>query len=251
MLCATLWILASQVAMPDGPERLARIGVHPKMFASLDPVVDAARTRLAAMPADTELVADHFALAAKLAFALDGTRRVTTLDHRLNTKHGRALQLALWGEDERTLAATVLHPVLLVVDEDVLDFERREPWNRHVCKVLPGLRDAGEVVVDADHQHFLFYRRDVGWAFQDDAGVGRIDVLLDGRSVATARYGVEDVEVRSQWPESDDPQQPDVGFVAHVDSRAIAPGEHELALRVTGRDGRVRVLESRKIRIAG
>jgi hypothetical protein len=279
MVCATLWILASQVAMPGGPERLARIGVHPKMFASLDPVVHAARARLAAMPADTELVADHFALAAKLAFALDGTRRVTTLDHRLNTKHGRALQLALWGDDEGALAATVRHPVLLVVDEDVLDFERREPWNRHVCKALPGLRDAGEIVIDDARQHYLFYRRDAaatgtcaypslaflrkplagakvfqdfdveGWAFQDVVGVAKVEVLIDDRVVATARYGIEDVEVRSQWPESDDPGQPDVGFSAKVSAGDVAGREHILSLRVTGRDGRTRILERRRVLI--
>jgi hypothetical protein len=73
--------------------------------------------------------------------------------------------------------------------------------------------------------------------------------LLDGRNVAAAHYGLDNPGVRSQWPASDDPQQPHVGFTARVDLHDAAVGEHALALRVTGRDGRVRILENRTIRV--
>lgn len=277
--CALLWLAAIALAMPGGAARLATTGFYPKMFAASDPITSAAKAGLAAMPKDTAMIADNFTLAAKLEFALGGKRRVISLNHRLNAKHGRALQLALWGQDESALPELAGHPVLLAVDEDVLDANLREPWNRHICSALPGLIDAGEVTVDAGRQHFLFFRRDPkakgacaypslafmrtplpgaavrdafdveGWAYQDGVGVQSVQVLLDGRVVALARYGVEDVEVRSQWPSSDDPQQPDVGFQARVNLAGASPGEHGLALRVQGRDGRVRILERRTINL--
>jgi hypothetical protein len=88
-----------------------------------------------------------------------------------------------------------------------------------------------------------------GWAFQDGVGVARVDVLLDGAAVGQAHYGVEDPGVRSQWPASDDPNLPDVGFDAALDLAHVPLGRHELALRITGHDGRVRVLENRMIKV--
>ncbi|HEY2346600.1 MAG TPA: glycosyltransferase family 39 protein [Xanthomonadaceae bacterium] len=280
LLCVALWSFATLLVVPGGDAWLERIGFRPKMFVADDAATDAARQRLLAMPADTVAVADDFMLAAKLEFALAGSRRVISLDHRLDAKHGRAVQLAIWGRDESAVPALAGRPVLLVVDEEALHPEAREPWSRHLCALFPGMTDAGEVALDEGRQHFLFYRRDpgatgrcaypsfaflrsplpdarvsgalevAGWASQDGVGVARVEVLLDGRSVALARYGIEDVEVRSQWPGSDDPRQPDVGFDAHPDLTGIVPGWHELALRVTGNDGRVRVLENRTIRVS-
>ncbi|MBS0192983.1 MAG: glycosyltransferase family 39 protein [Proteobacteria bacterium] len=277
LLCAALWVVALWAAWPGGAPRLQPLGVDAASFVRSDALVAGVRERLAAMPADTAVVADDFGLAAKLSFALSDPSRVYSLDHRLDAKHGRALQLSLWHRDESTLPTLRTRPLLLVVDEDALHLEAREPWNRHLCDVLPGLRAGGEIVPAGTHRHFLLYRRDAnasgtcdypalafmraplpdatvsgavevsGWATRDGVGVARVDVLLDGRIAAQAHYGIEDVEVRSLWPRSDDPAQPNVGFAATVDLRGVAVGTHELALRIAGRDGRTRELERRTI----
>ncbi len=279
VLCTVLWVLALQLVLPGGVVRLQRLGMDPKMFTHTGDVAATVRARLAAMPADTALVADDFMLAAKLAFALDAPARVWGLDHHLDAKHGRAVQRAIWGRDEQAVPRLRARPVLLAVDEAALHLETREPWNRHLCALFPGLRDVGAISLDAGRRQVLLYRRDPGasgacdypalafmrtpadgavvsgsvelsgWATQDRVGVAGVEVLLDGRAIAKARYGIEDVSVRSRWPDSDDPAQPDVGFAASVDLRGVVPGEHALALRVSGRDGRVRVLEQRTIRV--
>ena len=279
VVCAALGWFAIQLALPAGDARLARLGFYPEMFAGWNAAGTRTRERLATMPSDTVVVADNFILAAELEFALRGTKPVLALDHPLNAKHGRALQLTLWNRDENALPAAMRHPILLAVDEGALTLALREPWNRHQCTVLPGLRAQGELDVDEGRKSFLFYRRDPdargrcdapalafldlplpdatvsgtvdlrGWATQDGVGVARVEVLLDGRPVALARYGTDNPGVRSQWPDSDDPQHPYVGFLAHVDLRGVAAGEHALALRVTGHDGRVRILERRTIQV--
>ncbi len=279
LICAAMGWLAIQLALPGGDLWLARAGFYPEMFAGWNDVGAETRARLAAMPSDTVVVADNFILAAQLEFALRGTRPVISLDHPLNAKHGRALQLALWHRDESALSDAIRRPILLVTDESALTLALREPWNRHQCVVLPGLRALGVLDVDAGRKSFLFYRRDPGasgrceapalafldiplpeaqvsggvdlrgWASQDGVGVARVEVLLDGRVVAPAQYGTDNPGVRSQWPGSDDPRHPYVGLLAHVGLHSVAIGEHELALRVTGNDGRVRILERRVIHV--
>jgi hypothetical protein len=279
IVCAMLGGFAIQLARPDGDLRLARAGFHPEEFAGWNEVGAGTRERLAAMPSDTVVVVDDFILAAELEFALRGAKPVLALDHPLNAKHGRALQLSLWRRDESALPDAMRHPILFVADESALTLVLREPWNRHQCAVLPGLDALGVLDVDEGRRSFLFYRRDPGasahcdapalafldipladaevsgavdlrgWASQDGVGVARVDVLLDGRAVVPAQYGTDNPGVRSQWPDSDDPQHPYVGFLARVDLRGVVPGEHTLALRVTGHDGRARILERRTIRV--
>lgn len=280
-LCAGLWGLALLATAPVGSPWLMRLGLQPATFASIDAVAAAVRAQRATMPANTARVADDFELAAKLAFALGEGRHWYSLDHRLDAKHGRALQWAIWGRDEGALEALRSRPLLLLVDEGALHPQAREPWNRHLCDLFPGLRWVDEVAIAGGRDAVLMYRRDPGatgacdypalarmrqpdagahvsgnlivsgWASVDGIGVARVEVLLDGRVAALARYGVEDVEVRSQWPQSDDPAQPNVGFSARLDLRGIAPGAHTLALCVVARDGRARVLERRQLWVGG
>ena len=86
-----------------------------------------------------------------------------------------------------------------------------------------------------------------GWAFAEYVGVARVDVLVDGRPVAEARYGLAAPQVRGQWPMSQDPGHPNVGFEADVPLDDLAPGIHRLSLRVTGRDDRQRELARQSI----
>ncbi len=279
LLTATLYGLLALMTLPSGLTTLARWGFYPRTFAGWAAATEATRVRLATMPRNTLLVADNFMLAAELEFGLGGSRPVYSLDHPLNARHGRALQLALWHRDESALGLLRTQPMLIVVAETLLDPQRREPWNRHLCALWPGLRAAGELDVDRGRTRFLFYRHTpgdhgrcdapalaylalpqadasvsgtlqlAGWAFQDGVGVARVDVLLDGVAVAQARYGLENTDVRTQWPAADDPGLPYVGFAATLDLAHVAPGEHTLSLCITGRDGRVRVLQQRTIQV--
>ncbi len=81
-----------------------------------------------------------------------------------------------------------------------------------------------------------------GWAFKDGVGLDKVEVLLDGRVVAAAKYGREYLDLKRAWPESNDPQHPRVGFDARVDLRkaaGVVAGRHWLGLRLHGRDGSV------------
>src|SRR3546814_9305413 len=76
-----------------------------------------------------------------------------------------------------------------------------------------------------------------GWAFKDGVGLSGVEVLLDGKLVAKAEYGLSSPGTAVYWKISTDPQHPDVGFRAHVEAGDLAPGRHWLGLRLYGRDG--------------
>src|SRR3546814_12245787 len=76
-----------------------------------------------------------------------------------------------------------------------------------------------------------------GWAFKDGAGLSGVEVLLDGKLVAKAEYGLSSPGTAVYWKISTDPQHPDVGFRAHVEAGALSPGRTLLGLSLYGRDG--------------
>ena len=76
-----------------------------------------------------------------------------------------------------------------------------------------------------------------GWAFKDGVGLARVEVLLDGRVVAHARYGEANPGIAAFWKTSTDPNHPNVYFRARI--AGAAPGAHWLGLRMHGADGSV------------
>src|SRR3546814_16699594 len=78
-----------------------------------------------------------------------------------------------------------------------------------------------------------------GWAFKDGAGLSGVEVLLDGKPVAKAEYGLSSPGTAVYRKISTDPQHPDVGFHARVEAGDLAPGRHWLRLRLYGRGGSV------------
>ncbi|MBS7457638.1 glycosyltransferase family 39 protein [Coralloluteibacterium stylophorae] len=249
--------------------RLAGTSAYPDNFAGWGEVAAAVDARLAQMPDDTRVVADNFMLGAQLGFAR-GRGDVPVLDHPLNHKHGRAPQLALWGLTETDLS-TRDAPVLLVVEDSARPAKQRLEAYRGLCDVAGGLRSPEVLNVDGGRKRFLLFALPptapgtagagcvlpaiawidapaadaevsggfavAGWAFKDGAGVARVEVTLDGATVADAAYGRPAPWVAEYWKVSEDPAHPAVGFDARLDAAALPAGRHRLGIVVHGRDG--------------
>ena len=261
-LAFSYYLMASSPALR---EQLAGYKYYPRNFAGWEPLAAAVREELRQMPPGTTLLAGNFKVGAELGFQLEDAD-IEVLPHPLNDKHGRSVQLGLWG---------LLHdgqrngPRLLVLSPS--DQRYRELLDRYhaICAQvgpLPGPR-----VVSTDHgfQRFLLFRLPAqrsegacvtpamawldspsagdrveadmqvrGWAFKDGVGLARIELLVDGRHVADAAYG-RSFDIRPAWPLSNDAQHPQVGFDARIDTSGLAPGRHWLGLRLHGNDGSV------------
>jgi hypothetical protein len=226
------------------------------------------------------LLADNFMLAAQLAFELQQPMP-PTLDHPLNHKHGRAVQLALW-QARATSDTGTARARLLVMEDGALPLRLRLAHYHRRCVELGGLGSPRVLDVDHGRKRFLLFelaaqassmtpscvlpalawidapvpqatvgaRFEVsGWAFKDGASLDRVEILLDGSPVATAQYGLAYAHVAEFWEVSTDIAHPRVGFRAEVDASRVAPGDHWLGLRLHGRDGSVETWPEQRLHI--
>jgi hypothetical protein len=233
------------------------------------------------MPPGTRVIADNFKVGAELGFALSDAD-IRVLDHPLNHKHGRAPQLELWGLQHRGDSDWSVAPALLVVGVTEVSYKHLLDRYHALCGMVGPLPPPKVLNVDHGRQRFALFaldqRRDgpcttpamawvdtpaggaavdrkfevSGWAFKDGVGLERVEILIDGRPVASAEYGREYAGLQTDWPPSNDPQHPNVGFTAQVDLEAvdsIVPGRHWLGLRLHGRDGSVEDWSEQPVRV--
>ena len=258
------------MSVPQARERSAANKFYQPNFAGWDDLAQSVRRRLEKMPPGTRVLADSFKVGAELGFALNDPD-IPVLDHPINHKHGRAPQLRLWNlqhEGGRDWAKT---PTLLVVGITEVSYKDQLRRYHALCEMVGPLPPPQVLNIDHGRQRFALFALDSarkgecttpamawidvpaggaavgrefdvkGWAFKDGVGLARIDVLLDGEVVASAQYGLPYEGLQHDWPETNDPQHPNVGFSAHVDLRAndFVAGRHWLGLRLQGRDGSV------------
>ncbi len=142
-------------ATPGGAAGLANLKAFPYAFVGwreAAALVEPARH-------EGVLVADNFALAAELAFALDDRQPVYSLDSPLNVKHGRAPQMALWHLDEAGLhAAHGGQPMLLAVEETAQSERERFAWLGIICRRIDGPRAVARVSLYDGRKRVALYR---------------------------------------------------------------------------------------------
>jgi 4-amino-4-deoxy-L-arabinose transferase-like glycosyltransferase len=263
---ATILAYYLVLSIPSLRAQMAAEKFYPSNFAGWNELGTAVREELAQMPEGTEVLAGNFKTGAELGFAL-GDPRIAVLDHPLNHKHGRAPQLQLWGLQSD---GSRDGPLLLVVTPSEVQYRSLLEHYHALCRTLGPLPAPRVVSVDHGRQRFLLFalppeavegpcqapamawidspagKQRVGpnfevsgWAFKDGVGLERVEVLVDGKVVAQARYGLPSPGTADYWKISTDPNHPDVGFSASVDAGSIAAGRHWLGLRLHGLDGSV------------
>jgi 4-amino-4-deoxy-L-arabinose transferase-like glycosyltransferase len=144
-------------ASPAQTERLAEYKVFPENFVGWHEAGARTRDLLGKNPSAL-LVADNFLLAAELDFQLGGRVPVFVLDHPLNTKHGRAPQLAQWRVDEAALAENTGREVLLVVEDTAGRERERQAWQDTLPRRIAGLQRVESLELFGARKRFSFYR---------------------------------------------------------------------------------------------
>ncbi len=258
------------LSMPEVRERTAANKFYQPNFAGWEALAQTVRRRLEQMPPDTRVLADSFKVGAELGFALNNPD-IPVLDHPINHKHGRAPQLRLWNLQHEGAHDWTTTPTLLVVGITEVSYKDQLRRYHALCDMVGPLPPPQVLNIDHGRQRFALFALDTartgacttpamawidvpvegtlvgrtfdvkGWAFKDGVGLAGIDVLLDGKVVASAQYGRPYEGLQRDWPETNDPQHPNVGFTAHVDLRTkgVHAGRHWLGLRLRGRDGSV------------
>ncbi len=266
-------------ATPQLREQMAMHKLYPSNFAGWEDVARAVGEELAAMPPDTELVADNFKLGAELAFLLDRAD-IRVLAHPANEKHGRAAQLRLWGLTRPGPIPGQARPALLVIGQDEVRYRELLAHYQTLCRELGPIVPQRIVNVDRGAQRFVLARlgepsdascrmpgmayvdapvaggrvgrRFVveGWAFREGVGLSGVDILIDGLPQVSARYGLPSPGVAGYWGLPVDGGAGNAGFRAEIDASALPPGRHWLGLRLHGADGRTEDWKSQPVELA-
>lgn len=277
---AAMLAFYAAVSMPQVRALSAAEKFYPSNFAGWEDLADATRRRLERMPHGTTILADSFKVGAELGFAL-GNPDIPVLDHPINHKHGRAPQLRLWGLQHAGGRDWSSQPALLVVGITEVPYKDLLRRYHALCEMVGPLPPPQVLNIDHGRQRFALFALDAerpgscttpamawidapaahagvgdafdvrGWAFKDGVGLAQVEILLDGRPVANAVYGLPYEGLQADWPGSNDPQHPAVGFRAHIDLRKLNPaaGRHWLGLRLRARDGSVEDWSEQPIRI--
>ena len=86
-----------------------------------------------------------------------------------------------------------------------------------------------------------------GWALDNNAGIKRVEILVDGRKVALARYGWHYPRIKKFMPGSTDPIFPSVGLGYRWDSTTVSNGLHRLSIRAHSADGKIQEFGRRAV----
>ena len=79
-----------------------------------------------------------------------------------------------------------------------------------------------------------------GW-FLDGSGVSKIEILVDGKSMGDAEYGISRSDVARVYPEY---QNANSGYRFTVNTNNLSNGQHSLTVRETGNNGVTKELDS-------
>src|SRR5690606_25198937 len=215
-LLAFGWLLT--VSVPAVRAELAGSKYYPRNFVGWDQLADEVRAALVDMPDGTVLVGDSFKVGAELGFAI-GDPDIRVLPHPLNAHHGRSPQLELWG---LLVDQPLDSHALLVVSPGDMQYKALLQYYHSLCGWLGPLPPPPVVDVEGLSQRFLLCRLPPGraegactlpamawidapsprarlgcdyevrgWAFKDGVGVSAVEVLLDGRVLGGAEYGLD------------------------------------------------------------
>jgi hypothetical protein len=187
---------------------------------------------------DAPIITDNYYLAAQLAFELQRTQGIYTIDDDKVHRDGRARQLALWGWQPKNDAWPT--SAIAVLETSRHNMPEWQKITHILCERYPGLREAEHIEqfngrrkisilllqagtpgnfcqppiqgwIDETPADDATLMRWSGW-YTDASGIRSIDLLLDEHAVARAHYGIERTDAAAQFDANASPDLPNIGF---------------------------------------
>ena len=213
------------------------------------------------------IVTDNYYTAAQLQYA-DAAAGVHTLDMDKAVRDGRYRQLELWERTGEFVSRRTNEPLLFITEDSSLNVEQKRVLMARACGLADSLEQIDQLSLFEGDKRFSFYRGRVsagpdspaaspcpwppqawidrpapnailsgtiavsGWAYNEDLGVERVLLLLDGAVVAEAEYGQPRPDVVEARNLQTDPNRPNLGFQAEIDAAGYASGRRELSIRI-------------------
>lgn len=213
------------------------------------------------------IITDNYYTAAQVEFA--GLHpKPLTLDRDKAVRDGRSVQLNLWQMDASALPAYSGSAALYINEDSTLLVGQKTELMADMCASATAVTPLEPLALFNGDKSFSYYRIEAlapaspepafpcpypirawidspaaaaeltgefevsGWAFSEDVGVSRVEILIDNEVVAAAEYGRSRPDVESAQGVQTDPNSPKLGFHKLLDSRNFSNGRHQLAVRI-------------------
>lgn len=234
------------------------------------------------------VLTDNYYTAAQVEFA--GLSNATlTLDQDKAVRDGRITQLQLWNKSLPGLKQYKGQPALFITEDSTLEVDDKTALMALVCNASNEVSPLGELNLFNGDKIFSFYQihalidparesaeratpcpypihawldqpshgdelsglaNVTGWAYSEDVGVERVDLLIDGERIASAEYGLSREDVVEVRNIQSDPNAPALGSGLQFDTTAFENGNYELAIEARNRQGSRTVYGKRSVRIS-
>lgn len=213
------------------------------------------------------IVTDNYYTAAQLQYA-DVAAGAYTLDMDKSVRDGRFRQLELWGRTGDFVRRRPGEPMLFITEDSALNVEQKHELISRACGLADSLAQLDQLSLFEGDKRFSFYRGRVsaetvapaaspcpyppqawidqpapgailsgtiavsGWAYNEDLGVDRVLLLLDGAVIGEFEYGLSRPDVVEARDFRTDPNQPNLGFRSEFDVAEYASGPSTLSIRI-------------------
>ena len=231
------------------------------------------------------VVTDNYYTMAQLQYA--GTASdAYTLDRDKAVRDGRYRQLERWQRSEDAIRQRAGEAMLFITEDSALNVEQKHALIARACGLVDALEQIDQLSLFNGDKRFSFYRGQSilpaaaamarpcpyplrawidqpapgvilsglavisGWAYNEDLGVAGIRLYLDGEAIGDAEYGLPRPDVVEVTGLRGEPNQPELGFRASIDTSTFGPGRHELAIGVIDSRGFETVYGRREVNFA-
>ena len=220
------------------------------------------------------IVTDNYYTAAQLEYAgVEGN--IYTLDKSKALQDGRLRQYQIWDKHQNGLIQHVQKPALFITEDSVLSIPEKHRVIEEMCLYSDELVFVSELALFGRAKTFSYYSTTnlldpekkitnsapcpvpprawidspqadailsgkvtiAGWAYNEHMGIESIDILLDGQVVAKANYGLSRSDVAASMNVQTDPNTPNLGFEAEIDTTYIENGNYWLELMLINSQG--------------
>ena len=220
------------------------------------------------------IVTDNYYTAAQLEFSgVEGN--IYTLDKSKALQDGRLRQYQIWDKHQNGLIQHAQKPALFITEDSVLSIPEKHKVIEEMCLYSDELVFVSELALFGRAKTFSYYSTTnlldpekkitssapcpvpprawidtpqadailsgkvtiAGWAYNEHMGIESIDILLDGQVVAKANYGLSRSDVAASMNVQTDPNTPNLGFEAEIDTTYIENGNYWLELMLINSQG--------------
>ena len=220
------------------------------------------------------IVTDNYYTAAQLEFAgVEGD--IYTIDKSKALRDGRLRQYQIWDKHQKGLIQQTQKPALFITEDSALSMSEKYRVVEEICRYSDELSFLSELALFGRAKIFSYYSTTnlldpqqkisnsapcplppkawidtpqenailsgkvtvAGWAYNEDLGISSIEIILDGRVVAKANYGISRGDVASAMNVQRDPNTPNFGFEAEIDTTHVENGDHWLELMLINGQG--------------